>query len=271
MYFGEETVKRILRPILPRRLRERLWFINQSLKIHLSGGRCLRAMHLKLRPDPHKYDSMFQESEKNFRATVEPYLDEFRWPVGRMYPGSGFDSIDIECYYSMIRNSRPDTLIEVGSGNSTWFAVKALKRNGRGRLIAIDPDPAYTLGRDVAHISRRVEDVDPEIFSNLDEKDILFMDSSHSRDEAVYHIENILPRLKSGVILHYHDVLYPYVSYFEEEDLILDFFYQNPDSFQVLFGVAYIWHHSKDLIRELIKSFAWNENKTGASIWIKRK
>ena len=52
------------------------------------------------------------------------------------------------------------------------------------------------------------------VFEKLEENDILFIDSSHvsKMDSDVnFLFFEILPRLKSGVYIHFHDVFYPFI------------------------------------------------------------
>src|SRR5206468_10724992 len=65
---------------------------------------------------------------QNFSEVLTPYQCEIRWPRGRIF-NNLFESVDAELYYSMIRFFRSARIIEVGSGNSTWFAVDALREN----------------------------------------------------------------------------------------------------------------------------------------------
>ncbi len=51
------------------------------------------------------------------------------------------------------------------------------------------------------------------MFKKLEENDILFIDSSHVAkvgSDVMYEYFDILPVLKSGVIIHVHDMFYPF-------------------------------------------------------------
>ena len=45
-----------------------------------------------------------------------------------------FSSCDAMAYYCMIRRTRPQTVLEVGSGFSSLVALEALRANGQGQL-----------------------------------------------------------------------------------------------------------------------------------------
>jgi acetyl esterase/lipase len=61
-------------------------------------------------------------------------------------------------------------------------------------------------------IRQRVEDVDKDMFSDLGNDDILFIDSSHiirPQGDVLFEYLELLPTLKAGVIVHVHDVFSP--------------------------------------------------------------
>ena len=93
---------------------------------------------------------------------------------------AGFGGLDGAMLYAMVRNIKPRTIIEIGSGYSTLLSLKALKLNGTTstRLVAIEPYPKDFLRNhsDIELIDRRVETLQPSFFKCLGENDILFID-----------------------------------------------------------------------------------------------
>jgi hypothetical protein len=50
-------------------------------------------------------------------------------------------------------------------------------------------------------------------FDELQRDDVLFIDSTHvvkTGSDVVFELFEVLPRLRSGVIVHFHDVFYPF-------------------------------------------------------------
>ena len=93
---------------------------------------------------------------------------------------------DAELLYSMIRHFKPCSLVEIGSGFSTLIARQALNRNEqevpgyRCNHVCIEPSEEPWLERCGTTVLReRVEALAKGIFDELDENDILFIDSSH--------------------------------------------------------------------------------------------
>jgi len=251
-------------------------YLARTVHIYLKGpshGPC----GLPLLDDYSRYEALFPGAVENFREIVMPFMPEFTWLIGRIYNGQ-FESVDVEVYYSIIRKYHPELIIEIGSGHSTCFALDAIKRNGAGGIISIDPEPRRKLPKGVKHIQSKVEDLNVGIFRRLSENDILFIDSSHTTQEAIYHTEEILPILRSGVIIHHHDILYPYRAYylnnpivFGEPDVILDYYLQNENAYEIITSTSYVAYQDLELVKRLVSSFNWIPGRRGASLWVRKR
>jgi hypothetical protein len=125
-----------------------------------------------------------------------------------------FGPVDAEFYYGMVQAYAPGHIIEVGSGHSTVVASKAAVNSVYVTdIISIDPEPridiTYYAGRVIA---TPVQDVPLSTFDILGPGDFLFIDSSHIyvQDSDVDYLYNyVMPRLKSEVFIHIHDIFLP--------------------------------------------------------------
>ncbi len=223
-----------------------------------------------------EYEDLFENAEENFKEIVIPFNSEFRWLIGRVYNGT-FEAVDVETYYSVVRKYRPKLIIEIGSGHSTYFALDAIKKNGCGSIISITLEPRRRLPKCVKFIQSRVEEVDINIFKRLNENDILFIDSSHITEEALYHIKEILPILNSGVIIHHHDILYPYKHHhkndptiFAEPDVILNFYLENKNDYKIITSASYVAYRNLELVKKSVKSFNWDLTRCPGSLWVRK-
>jgi SAM-dependent methyltransferase len=165
-----------------------------------------------------------------FEHVLAPYFDEFRlrFPIGGPLspPGfylinGGYMAVDAHIFYGLIRHFQPRRIVEIGSGNSTMLAAAAceLNREQHGHetsLTSIDPHPWDIFGKPYPGLStlipERVQDMPLEFFEALEENDILFIDSSHvfrMGNDVHFEYMEILPRLRSGVMVHIHDVSLP--------------------------------------------------------------
>ena len=121
----------------------------------------------------------------------------------------------------IIRREKPQRIVEVGSGFSSAVILDTLDRaNSAAQVTFVEPYPdrLHSLLSDddrkkVKILACSVQDVPLEIFEQLGENDILFIDSSHVAkigSDVVFILLRILPRLKKGVIVHFHDIFFPY-------------------------------------------------------------
>lgn len=119
-----------------------------------------------------------------------------------------------------MRHYKPRRIIEVGSGVSTYCISAALDRNreeaaGPSTITCIEPNPSDSLRRfgKATLLAERVQTLAPGFFSVLEANDLLFIDSSHTvkpGGDVNYLILEVLPRLRKGVIVHFHDIYFPY-------------------------------------------------------------
>jgi hypothetical protein len=118
--------------------------------------------------------------------------------------------------YAMVRHIRPRQILEVGSGYSTRILTLAARQNGQTQVLCIDPYPEpETTGllSDVGSlVDRPVQETSLDVFMQLEQGDVLFIDTSHivriGGDLPYLYLE-VLPRLRPGVIVHIHDIFFP--------------------------------------------------------------
>lgn len=126
---------------------------------------------------------------------------------------SWFPSLDAAVAYALMRDRKPQRLIEVGSGHSTRVLAKAL--GGMGEILAIDPAPRADIAGlpGVQIVPSTVQAAPPELFDRLGRGDVLFIDSSHilmPGSDVDLLLNRVLPRLPAGVIVHIHDIFLPF-------------------------------------------------------------
>jgi hypothetical protein len=127
---------------------------------------------------------------------------------------------DAIIYSCMLRHLKPSRLIEVGSGGSSAVALDVSERflspGPRMTFIEPYPDRLKSLLKPVDAceiIQSAVQNVKLDRFDELQANDILFIDSTHvvkTGSDVVFELFEILPRLKPGVVVHFHDIFYPF-------------------------------------------------------------
>jgi hypothetical protein len=161
--------------------------------------------------------------------------------------------------HSLIRHYRPQKIIEVGAGYSSYAIAHACRLNGADaapvEFTAIDPYPNPTLQAGFAGltrlISQPIQQVDLKLLTSLQANDIFSIDTSHAvrtgGDVNFLYLE-VLPRLAPGVLVHIHDIFFPEEYprewlqrriYWTEQYLLQAFLAFNSD-FQVLWGQRYM-------------------------------
>ena len=127
-----------------------------------------------------------------------------------------FPRLDAAMLYALARRRPPRRAIEVGSGHSTRFLLRALRDGGaEAAVTAIDPAPRADLaglGDRLRLLRRTVQEVGRKPFEALEAGDWLVIDSSHIAmpgTDVDFLFGHILPELPPGVLLHVHDVFLP--------------------------------------------------------------
>jgi predicted O-methyltransferase YrrM len=121
---------------------------------------------------------------------------------------------DANLIYSMTRLLKPRRIVEIGSGNSTKFFRQAIRDGGLStKITCIDPAPREEIGKVADEIIlKSVVTMDETYFDALEPGDFLFNDGSHlvmHGSDLPYTVLRIMPRLKPGVFVHFHDIHLP--------------------------------------------------------------
>ena len=218
--------------------------------------------------------------ELPFTETSQPGL--------RYYYGNDlYCHCDAILLYSMIRHFRPKRIVEAGSGFSSAVILDTNDRFFGGsiqvELIEPYPDRLYSLltpkDRETVVVhEKKLQEMPLDYFRELDENDILFIDSSHVTrvaGEVNFYMFEILPLLKPGVLIHIHDIFngfeYPRRWIAEgkswSEAYLLRAFLQYNHAFEIMLFGTYITHFHEDFFRE--KMPLCLENR-GGSIWLRK-
>jgi predicted O-methyltransferase YrrM len=160
---------------------------------------------------------------------------------------------DEAALYGFLGLNRPQRYVEVGSGQSTKWARRAIRDLGLAtRITSIDPHPRAEVDAlcDTV-LRRRLQELpDAAVFDALEPGDIVFVDGSHrifmNSDVTVFFLE-VLPRLKPGVLVQVHDVALPYdyppawADWFYSEQYLLAFaLLEGSARFEVVLPNAYV-------------------------------
>lgn len=131
-----------------------------------------------------------------------------RWDQS-WYPG-----LDAAVAYTLVRESSPRRILEVGSGHSTRFLARAVADGGLDcKVTAIDPAPRADLGNLPVELMRMtLQEAGVAPFAQLQGGDLLLVDSSHilmPGSDVDFLLGRVLPDLPVGIRVAFHDIFLP--------------------------------------------------------------
>lgn len=196
-----------------------------------------------------------------------------------------FNRADAFSLFIILKTFKPKRIIEVGSGFSSALMMDINDSffNSGINLTFVEPYPDRLLSllkdndRNAIHLKKnKVQDVPVSDFQILQENDILFIDSSHVSkvgSDLNYLLFNVIPLLNKGVIVHFHDIFYPFeypFSWFEldihwNENYILRAFLMFNHSFEIVLFNDFVSKQS------ISGEFGRKNFSHGASIYLKKK
>ncbi|WP_214414363.1 class I SAM-dependent methyltransferase [Sphaerisporangium fuscum] len=191
--------------------------------------------------------------------------------------------LDALALYGFLTRENPRRYVEIGSGNSTKFARRAIRDHGlRTHITSIDPAPrAHVDALCDVSIRLPLERVHPKVLGDLEPGDVVFLDGSHrvlmGSDVTVFFFE-ILPLLRPGVLVQLHDIMLPSDyppewrwRHYSEQYLLAAFLLADPARFEVEMPNAFV--HGDERLRGLVAPL-WDrlgvvEPYRPASFWMR--
>ncbi len=213
----------------------------------------------------------------------EEKQDGLRYYLRNPYFGRGSSAI----LYLLMRHFQPAKITEVGSGFSSAAMLDVNDRffDGSIQFSFVEPYPErlYSLLQDTdAHkyqvYVESAQHVPQEAYTRLRENDILFIDSSHVAkvgSDVVYLLTEILPVLQKGVIIHFHDIYWPF-EYPEDwvfmgrawnEAYMVKAFLQFNKAFEVLIFNSYLATHHNETLGRCLPGVL---DEPGSGLWIRK-
>jgi len=239
-----------------------------------------------IRLDPERQLALVRE--------LSAYAGDTPYPATRttgrryFYENEWFGRGSAVALYCMLRHFRPARVFEIGSGFSSAAMLDAndLDFDGRIAFTFVEPNPTrlYELltaedrrGHEV--IEDAVQHVPLDRYDALGPGDLLFVDSSHVArigSDVGHLLTEVLPRLKPGVVVHFHDIYWPF-EYPEKwvldgcawnEAYVLRAFLQFNESFEILLFNSYLSEHHRERVAQALPGFI---PKSGSSLWLRSR
>ena len=216
-----------------------------------------------------------------------PFKEERSAGLRYYYNNGTFSYADAIVLFCMIRQLHPKRIVEVGSGFSSCAILDTNEHFFDGAIDCtfIDPYPAQFRSmltaadsKGIRILEQRVQDADTRLFETLESGDILFVDSTHvakTGSDVNHLLFTILPVLRKGVIVHFHDIIYPF-EYPREwivegrawnETYMLRAFLEFNAGFTILFFNTYLERFYEDRFQHEMPLCLRNR---GGSIWLRK-
>ena len=224
-------------------------------------------------------------SQPRLELADEPTDDHAEYFTGNdQYP-----PLDAWLLEAFLRHLRPRRMIEIGSGYSTLVSARVNREllDGSLQLTCIEPYPRPFLVDGVPGVSElrveKAQDTPLEVFQTLAEDDVLFIDTSHvakTGSDVVWLYQEVVPRLRPGVVVHVHDVFAP-GEYPEpwvldgwawNELYVVRAFLAFNSAFRIELCAQYLLQCHDDVVREAFPGMAEDRyaGPGGGSLWIRR-
>ena len=189
--------------------------------------------------------------------------------------------------HAMLRLIKPRRLIEVGCGYSSAMILDTneLCLGNTMRVTFIEPYPQLLhdlvkpSDKDyITVVPSRLQDLNPTFFEQLESNDILFIDSTHVskvNSDVNFIFFEVLPRLKTGVYIHFHDVFYPF-EYVKEwvyegrtwqEIYLLRAFLQDNPVYHIIYFQDFMFTKHRRYFEEHMSLCLKN---SGGNIWLRK-
>jgi len=217
-----------------------------------------------------------------------PFTEE-QSPDNRYYYGARhYPSGDAITLRMMINEYKPKRMVEIGSGFSSACTLDSADHAGLTdfRLTCIEPYPDRLRSilrpedwERVTLIESPVQVVPASVVEALEPNDMLFIDSTHvlkTGSDVHYELFYLLPKVKPGVLVHFHDVRYP----FEYPD---PFIFNRNNSWTEAYALrAFLMYNDKFRVvlwnsaladkfaKEMKSEFRAFMRNFGSSIWLER-
>ena len=204
------------------------------------------------------------------------------------YENPAYSYSDAILLHCMIRHLQPARIIEIGSGYSSCMTLDTneLFFDNAIATTFIEPYPELLQSLLKPEDAERVrlipmpaQNVDLAEFDALQANDILFIDSTHVckiGSDVNRIVFDILPRLASGVHVHFHDIFYPF-EYPREwvfegrawnEAYLLKAFLQYNKAFRIVLMNTYMEHFHAQFFHDKLPLCMKNP---GGSIWLRKE
>jgi hypothetical protein len=196
----------------------------------------------------------------------------------------GYGPIEADFLFCFIYSKRPKRVVQVGCGVSTAVMMLASQEaDYELEITCIEPYPTEFLKKynqlgKLTLISEKAQKVPLNILTDLGENGLLFIDSTHTvkpGSEVNRLILEVLPQLKPGSYVHFHDIYFPYDYkrelltkdlFFPNESVLLHAFLINNHSYLLKTSLSMLHYATPNDLQKLLPNYKPNPNQFGLEV-----
>ncbi len=260
-----------------------------------------QSMHRWSKPSSMRgveYDLAAMESR--LRALLDSYYCEFAalLPDDRVYEmdfGPALPGSTRLCCTPCFALRSPDDTSRWGQAYLLTTRACRQARNAQDghpmQIVCIDPYPHAALAA-IPGVSVKMQEVQDEgldTFTALGNNDVLFIDSTHMvrlDGDVPFLMLEVLPALRTGVVVHIHDIPFPFHSPYPashwiykntwpvwwNESMLLHALLSGNRGFAIILSAPLIRYHDESFLADLIPGYTTTEEEpnTFSSIWLEK-
>jgi hypothetical protein len=233
------------------------------------------------------------KAQKQLLGEVARYYSDFNWPKQpsrefRFHLGqTAFGPGDAVILHAILRYFRPKRVIEAGSGFTSALMLDTDERFFQNQIdfTFVEPYPESLLSllhpNDLGRctlVRDKLQNVPLTVFHRLEANDLLFIDSSHVSkigSDVNFILFEILPALRPGVLIHFHDILWPFeysLRWIKEgkawnEAYMVRAFLQYNSHFEIILMNSFAGHAMRSLVEATMPLCL---EDPGGSLWLRK-
>lgn len=185
----------------------------------------------------------------------------------------GYGPTEANVLYCFIRANKPRKIVQVGCGVSTALILLAAEAEPgyKPEIVCVEPYPTPLLRQEhqagrIRLLPQMAQTVDLNELTSLGPGDLLFVDSTHTvkpGSEVLRVIFEVLPRLREGTYVHFHDISMPYdyspgtlngLFFWRETALLMAFLTGNP-SYEIVASLSMLHNSRQEAFKQVLPSY----------------
>ena len=196
----------------------------------------------------------------------------------------GFGAIESDFLYAVVATRRPKQIFQIGCGVSTAVCLLAAEHAGYvPEVICVEPYPTPYLVHEtnqgsITLIREMAQTLSLSVVDGLGADALFFVDSSHTlgpAGEVSRIVLEMLPRLKAGACVHFHDITFPYdysryildsALFFQHESVLLHAFLAFNARFRLLAALSMLHYAAPEKLKEHLPNYRPAGNHAGLNV-----